>query len=91
MRWVIAMLALVLAALQVDLWFGDDRKPGLEMLRESVDAQSAHNQLLVERNDDLAAEVRSLTGGTEAAEERARSELGLTLPEETFYQLAEDR
>jgi cell division protein FtsB len=90
MRWVIALLALVLATLQLDLWFSEDRKPGLEVLREAVEVQSAENQRLAERNDDLTAEIRNLREGTEAAEERARSELGLMLPAESFYQVAEE-
>ena len=89
MRWIIAVFALALVALQLEYWLGDDRRPGLLALREAVAGQSAENQSLAELNADLAAEIRNLRQGTEAAEERARSELGLQRADETFYQIAE--
>ena len=88
MRWVILFLALTLAALQLELWLGDDRLPGLKRLRQEVAEQSEWNQALAERNADLTAEIRNLRQGDEAAEERARSELGLVLPTEDFFQFA---
>ncbi len=48
---------------------------------------AAENQQLVERNQQLAAEVRNLKQGFEALEERARSELGLIAANETYYQV----
>ena len=89
MRWIIAVFALALVAMQVELWLGEDRLPGLRANREAVAEQSAENQLLAERNADLAAEIRNLEQSSEAAEERARSDLGLKLADETFYQIAE--
>jgi cell division protein FtsB len=89
MRWIIAVFALALVAMQVELWLGDDRMPALRDLRAEVALQSAENQALAERNADLAAEIRNLEEGTEAAEERARSDLGLLRADETFYQIAE--
>jgi cell division protein FtsB len=88
MRWANLFLALTLAALQLELWLGDDRLPGLRQLRQEVAAQSEWNQELAERNADLEAEIRNLRQGDEAAEERARSELGLVLPTEDFFQFA---
>ena len=89
MRWIIAVFALALLAMQAELWLGDDRLPGLRALRAQVAEQSAENQLLAERNADLEAEIRNLVQGSEAAEERARSDLGLMRADETFYQIAE--
>jgi len=89
MRWIVALFALALVALQLELWFGDDRRPALEALRIEVAEQSAANRLLAERNADLEAEIRNLRQGSEAAEERARSDLGLLKPDETYYQIAE--
>ncbi len=88
MRWVIAVFAFTLAVLQIELWLGDDRLPQLRELGQAVAEQSAANEALAERNADLKAEIANLRQGEEAAEERARSELGLVLPSETFYQLA---
>jgi cell division protein FtsB len=89
MRWIIALFALALVAMQIELWLGEKRRPGLLALRAAVAAQSAENQALVERNADLDAEIRNLSQDTEAAEERARSDLGLLGADETFYQIAE--
>ena len=89
MRFIIAAFALVLVAMQLEYWLGDDRRPGLMALRDAVGAESLENQALAEINADLAAEIRNLRQGTEAAEERARSELGMQRADETFYQIAE--
>jgi cell division protein FtsB len=88
MRWVILFLALTLLALQLEFWFGEDRRPGLMQAKQDVAAQSEWNRTLVERNADLEAEIRNLKQGVEAAEERARAELGLVLPTEDFFQFA---
>jgi cell division protein FtsB len=89
MRKTIAVFALLLVALQLELWFGDDRLPGLHEQQRAVASQSARNQGLLERNQDLKAEIISLVQGKEAAEERARSELGMMRPDEIYYQIAE--
>ena len=44
---------------------------------------------LRKRNDKLAADVEDLKQGSEAIEERARSELGLVKPGETFYRVVD--
>lgn len=89
MRLTIGLFALALAALQLELWLADDRRPGLAELEAALAEQSAINQRLIERNADLKAEINNLREGSEAIEERARSELGLIMPSETFYQIAE--
>ena len=43
----------------------------------------------LQRNSRLAAEVQDLKSGTAAIEERARSDLGMIGPNETFYQVVE--
>jgi len=89
MRWTIALFAFALVVMQIEFWFGDDRRPGLATLQGAVADQTATNQVLVERNADLKAEIADLRQGDEAAEERARSELGLARPEETYFQIAD--
>ena len=49
------------------------------------------NEGLKQRNDALAAEVRDLKSGEAAVEERARSELGMIKPGETFYRVVDQR
>jgi cell division protein FtsB len=48
------------------------------------------NEQLRERNAALDAEVVNLKQGLAAAEERARTDLGLIGPRETFYQVVPD-
>ena len=86
---MIALFGFALVAMQLELWLGDDRHPRLVALEAEVDAQTATNQALAETNADLRAEITSLRHGREAAEERARSELGLIGPGETYYQIVE--
>ncbi len=49
--------------------------------------QSRQNEMLRARNAALDAEVVNLKRGLEAAEERARTDLGLIGRGETFYQV----
>ena len=87
MRWFIAVLAVVVLILQYRIWASPDGARELLRLDEAVAAQRAENQKLAERNQQLAAEVRDLKQGFAAVEERARSELGLIGPNETYYQV----
>ena len=50
-------------------------------------AQKEANAKLKARNDALDADVRDLKTGSEAIEERARSELGMVKQDEVFFQL----
>jgi len=69
------------------MWFGDANVIELAQLQESIDVQNAENDQLLLRNHQLAAEVSDLRKDLVAVEERARSELGMVKPNETFYQL----
>ena len=53
-------------------------------------SQQAENLKLQQRNEALKAEVEDLKSGEAAVEERARSELGMVKPGETFYRVIED-
>lgn len=83
---VLIMLTL-LAALQYKLWYGNGGQDEVAALHAQVDRQVAENARLKARNDALAAEVVDLKSGGAAVEERARSELGLVKPGETFYRV----
>ena len=56
-------------------------------LREAVAEQRALNDSLRDRNSSLDAEVINLKQGRDAAEERARADLGMIGKQETFYQV----
>jgi cell division protein FtsB len=58
-------------------------------LQQQVEQQTHENAGLAQRNAALAAEVEDLKSGEAAVEERARSELGMIKPGETFYRVVE--
>ncbi len=89
LRYVALILLILIIALQVKLWAGQGGMAEVWRLEKSVVEQKAKNDELKVRNDALAAEVANLKDGDEAVEERARSELGLVKPGETFYQVVE--
>jgi len=87
MRVLIVVLCITLAWLQARLWISDEGLREVEALRAEIAAQSDRNAEWTERNASLEAEVRDLKQGLDAAEERARSELGMVRADETFYQI----
>ncbi|GAB2783727.1 MULTISPECIES: cell division protein FtsB [Dyella] len=89
LRWVALILVLVLIALQVKLWSGTGGVHGVETLRAAVKKQGEDNDKLTQRNQALGADVSDLKHGEQAVEARARAELGLIKPGETFYQVVE--
>ena len=87
MKWLAIALGVVIAVLQYRLWLSDGGVRELARMEDSVAQQRAQNAALVERNRQLAAEVRDLKTGMAALEERARSELGMIAGNETYYQV----
>lgn len=87
LRWVALILIILLIALQLKLWMGEGGMRDLHALRARIDTQDAENAKLKQRNQALSAEVQDLKHGQQAIEARARSELGLIKPGETFYQV----
>lgn len=89
LRMLALLLLALLAWLQYRLWFGEGGATATAALQDKVDRQAAENRGLRQRNAQLAAEVDDLKSGEAAAEERARSELGMIKPGETFYRVVE--
>lgn len=89
LRIMLITLACVLAVLQIRLWVSADGFRGVQKLQRQVAEQEQENAELTERNQRLEAEVRDLKKGFVALEERARSDLGLIVPGETFYVIGE--
>ena len=87
--WWLLLLLLLLIGLQWKLWWGQGGMGEARALQEQVEAQRAEGEQLQQRNDALSAEVEDLKSGEAAVEERARSELGMTKPGETFYRVVE--
>ena len=87
MRSLLAILLLVLIALQVQMWFGEGGYRDVKRLAVRVEEQARENEALAQRNRELQAEVEDLRQGLHAVEERARSELGMVKENEEFYQV----
>jgi cell division protein FtsB len=89
LRWIALILLLLLIGLQYELWSVHGGMPEVNALRTSVKKQGDENDRLLQRNQALAADVSDLKHGEQAVEARARAELGLIKPGETFYQVVE--
>ncbi|EEB59693.1 Septum formation initiator [Pseudomonas syringae pv. tomato T1] len=88
-NWLFLILLLLLAGLQYRLWVGNGSLAQVASLTQQIADQHAENQVLLERNRVLDAEVMELKKGLETVEERARHELGMVKEGETLYQLAQ--
>lgn len=89
MRLLLAILVILILALQYRLWVGEGSFAEVSALRVQVESQTVENQKLKERNAALEAEVQDLKTGYAAIEERARSELGMIRNDEMFYQIVD--
>jgi len=89
LRVLVLLLIALLAWLQYRLWFGSGGSREVAALQQQVQQQAHDNAGLKQRNEALAAEVEDLKSGEAAVEERARSELGMIKPGETFYRVVE--
>ena len=87
MRILSIVFAALIILLQYPLWLGKGGWLRVWEIDRQVNAQKDGNARLRVRNDALDAEVRDLKQGTDAIEERARSELGMIKPNEIFFQI----
>jgi cell division protein FtsB len=86
-HWILLLLLICLIGLQYRLWFGEANLGEVQALQQEIERQRAENDLLVNRNHQLDAEVKDLKQGLEALEERARNQLGMVKEGESFFQL----
>ncbi|MBM5811847.1 MAG: cell division protein FtsB [Gammaproteobacteria bacterium] len=89
MKILVGFLVALLVLLQYQLWLSDEGLREVWQLRQAVAVQQADNQVLLERNAQLKAEVADLKQGLTALEERARHDLGMVAVSETFYQVVD--
>ena len=82
-----AILIALVVFLQYLLWIAEDGVRQTYALRVSIQAQTEENAELTERNRALEADILDLKNGLMAIEERARSEMGMIRPDETFYRI----
>jgi cell division protein FtsB len=84
-----AIFVALIVLIQYPLWFGKGGWLRVWQIGNELDGRKAENRKLAARNAALAADVRDLKTGTEAIEERARSELGMIRRDELFFQIEE--
>lgn len=84
-RVATGVLALLFFVLQFRLWVSDDGFGEAARLAALIEQQTDENSRLDQRNQRLEAEVVDLRSSEGAVEERARADLGLIGPDETFY------
>jgi len=89
MKIIIALLLLMIALLQYQLWFGPGSIQQIHAYQQRLDGLHHEVKDKQERNQSLYAEVKDLRKGQEAIEERARYDLGMIKQEETFFQVIE--
>jgi cell division protein FtsB len=82
-------LLLVMLGLQQRLLVAQGNLFDLGDLQFRVDSEREEVAQLTERNAQLQAEVEDLRTGLAAVEDRARSELGMIKPGETFIRVIE--
>ncbi|NYT81196.1 cell division protein FtsB [Alcaligenaceae bacterium] len=87
MRLLLIILVLLTAVTQYALWLGKGGWLRVHELQKKVATQQETNDALVARNNALQAEVQDLKSGTDAVEERARSELGMIKDDEVYVQI----
>lgn len=87
MRWVSLILLTLILLWQYPLWLGRGSWIKVWELDREVEVLNQINQQSKARNARLDAEVRDLKQGSEAVEERARTDLGMIKPGEVFFQV----
>lgn len=83
-----ALIAL-LAILQYPLWFGKGGLMRVHELNRQLVEQKSVNESLRLRNQQMEGDVRSLSDGVEAVEERARNDFGMVKNGELYIQLVQ--
>ena len=91
MRFVTAVLLLLLVGVQAGLWLGDGGLPQTMKLQGQLEAQLKRNAGQRHAIERLNAEVDDLRQGLEMVEERARTDLGMVKPNEILVQYAAKR
>lgn len=89
MKYLAATLLSLIIILQYPLWFGKGGWLNVQQLEQNVTAALEKNLELQNRNTILYAEINDLKQGTDAIEERARSDLGMVKKNEILFQIIE--
>ncbi|WP_024460509.1 cell division protein FtsB [Marinimicrobium sp. LS-A18] len=89
MKILLAILIVLLTALQYRLWIAEGSWADVTRLDRDIRAQELANERLKARNRRLAVEVDELKEGLDSIEERAREDLGMIRDGETFFMVVD--
>jgi len=89
LKALLLLLTVIFISLQYRLWFASGNVGSTRQLEEKVARQTHLNEKQLQVNDQLRAEIHALKNNPKEIEARAREELGLVKPEETFFMLVE--
>ncbi|MGB7757737.1 MAG: septum formation initiator family protein [Salinisphaera sp.] len=84
-RVAVIALLVVLAGLQYRLWVGDGSLAQVHHLKSMHHKIAEANTQDRVRNDAMQAQIDDLKSGVGATEGRARTEMGMVKPGETFF------
>lgn len=87
MRFFQLCLLCLALFIQYRLWFGHNGVQDYTRLKAAVASHQQTNEKLIKRNKVLTADIEDLKLGQEGIEERARNELGMIKPDETFIRV----
>lgn len=87
MNKIILALSFFLIVLIYKFTLSDNSYFNYNVLKDQVKNIKKENMIFSEKIEVLEAEIRNLETGQVVIEEKARSELGLTKENETFYQI----
>lgn len=86
-RQLVSLLTAVLVLIQIPLWIGTGSVFSLLYTYYQQYQIIQDNGRLRLANDELIDKIAALKNGTDEIESRARLELGLIKPNETYYQI----
>jgi len=90
MKYLIAVMILLLVTLIASLWVGHGSYPAKWQLESEIAGIKQSNEKQTDLNRQIRAELEDAQSGNAAVEERARSELGMIRSKETFYEVILD-
>lgn len=73
--------------MQYSILWGKNGSAEINQLKQKIAEQKVLNDLLKKQNESLKYEVQELITNPNALEDKAREQLGLIKPGETFYRI----
>ena len=85
MKYLIAVMFALLVLLVASLWTGHGSYPAKWQLEKEIAELDKQNEHQEELNRQIRAELEDAQSGSDAVEERARSDMGMVRTDEQFY------